>query len=278
MKNLKLILLLQALMLGVLTLNAEECPCDGGTADYSFDCDDDGTMDACSADECPAPSVSITSGGGDVKKGCSVTWNCSPSGGSGDYSYSWSFSTGNASGTNQSKTATAGVLGAGTATITVTDDISGQTASDTANYHVRKEVEATETSSETIYPDGQAHTAMTAVLACPTNSPTPCQISYTTSSDFSFAIGTTVTGGGNIGLIKTEVSGSVTSTHTTGSGATYQYGISAGQSAYIGGRSIAKKREGTWNEYDCSGLKKSGNWTDKSVIGTGAEYSLITVN
>ena len=54
MKNLKLILLLQALMLGALTLNAEDCPCEGGTADYSVDCDGDGTNDACSTDDCAA--------------------------------------------------------------------------------------------------------------------------------------------------------------------------------------------------------------------------------
>lgn len=52
MNNLRLILLLQALMLGATTLNAEDCPCDGGTADYSVDCDGDGTNDACSADDC----------------------------------------------------------------------------------------------------------------------------------------------------------------------------------------------------------------------------------
>jgi hypothetical protein len=52
MKNLKLILLLQALILGALTLNAEDCPCEGGTAEYTVDCDGDGTNDACSTDDC----------------------------------------------------------------------------------------------------------------------------------------------------------------------------------------------------------------------------------
>ena len=52
MKKLKLILLIQALILGALTLNAEDCPCEGGTAPYSVDCDGDGTMDACSTVDC----------------------------------------------------------------------------------------------------------------------------------------------------------------------------------------------------------------------------------
>lgn len=39
-------------MLGALTLNAEDCPCEGGTAEYSVDCDGDGTNDACSTDDC----------------------------------------------------------------------------------------------------------------------------------------------------------------------------------------------------------------------------------
>ena len=53
MKKLKLILLIQALILGALTLNAEDCPCEGGTAPYSVDCDGDGTMDACDTSDCP---------------------------------------------------------------------------------------------------------------------------------------------------------------------------------------------------------------------------------
>lgn len=52
MKKLKLILVLLALMAGVFTVNAQTCPCEGGTADYSVDCDGDGTMDACSTADC----------------------------------------------------------------------------------------------------------------------------------------------------------------------------------------------------------------------------------
>lgn len=53
MNKLKRILMLQALMLGALTLNAEDCPCEGGTAEYSVDCDGDGTNDACDTGDCP---------------------------------------------------------------------------------------------------------------------------------------------------------------------------------------------------------------------------------
>ena len=52
MKNLKLILLLQAFALGLCSLQGQDCPCEGGTADFSVDCDGDGIKDACSIDDC----------------------------------------------------------------------------------------------------------------------------------------------------------------------------------------------------------------------------------
>jgi hypothetical protein len=57
MKNLKLILLLQALMLGALTLNADDDCCPDGSP-FSVDCDGNGTPDACSTDDCAECSTS----------------------------------------------------------------------------------------------------------------------------------------------------------------------------------------------------------------------------
>jgi hypothetical protein len=54
MKKLKLKILILASAFGALILAAEDCPCAGGTAEYSVDCDEDGTMDACDTSECPA--------------------------------------------------------------------------------------------------------------------------------------------------------------------------------------------------------------------------------
>jgi hypothetical protein len=51
MKNLKLILLLQALVLGVLTVNAEDVCCVDGT-DPAFDCEDGGDL-VCDSGDCP---------------------------------------------------------------------------------------------------------------------------------------------------------------------------------------------------------------------------------
>jgi hypothetical protein len=52
MKKLKLILLFQSFLFGVLTVYAEDCPCDGGTTEYTYDCDNDGVNDACDSSEC----------------------------------------------------------------------------------------------------------------------------------------------------------------------------------------------------------------------------------
>lgn len=59
MKNLIKKLFACGLMLGtaVPLLADEDCPCAGGTEPYTVDCDGDGTMDACSTDECPSCTV-----------------------------------------------------------------------------------------------------------------------------------------------------------------------------------------------------------------------------
>lgn len=57
MKNLKLILLLQALMLGAVPslIADDDCPCDGGTSAYTVSCGE-GDPDACDTSECATVS------------------------------------------------------------------------------------------------------------------------------------------------------------------------------------------------------------------------------
>lgn len=57
MKNKRTWLLCAALLWGCM-LQAQNCPCENGTADYSVDCDGDGVDDACSTGDCPSPSIS----------------------------------------------------------------------------------------------------------------------------------------------------------------------------------------------------------------------------
>lgn len=45
--------LFSGLLINAGSLHATDCPCDGGTAEYSVDCSGDGTPDACSSDDCP---------------------------------------------------------------------------------------------------------------------------------------------------------------------------------------------------------------------------------
>jgi len=45
--------LFSGLLINAGSLHAADCPCDGGTAEYSVDCSGDGTPDACSSDDCP---------------------------------------------------------------------------------------------------------------------------------------------------------------------------------------------------------------------------------
>ena len=45
--------LFSGLLISTGSLHATNCPCDGGTAEYSVDCSGNGVMDACSSDDCP---------------------------------------------------------------------------------------------------------------------------------------------------------------------------------------------------------------------------------
>ena len=45
--------LFSGLLINAGSLHATDCPCDGGTAEFSVDCSGDGTPDACSSDDCP---------------------------------------------------------------------------------------------------------------------------------------------------------------------------------------------------------------------------------
>ena len=110
MKN-KIDWLCCAALLSACALQAQNCPCKNGTADYSVDCDGDGVDDACKTGDCPSPSIS---GSAYVEESKTTTLTAS----SGLAPYTWSLKSGGSyisvSGSGASATITGSSPGKGT--------------------------------------------------------------------------------------------------------------------------------------------------------------------
>ena len=121
MKN-KMPWLLCAALLSACALQAQNCPCKQGTADYSVDCDGDGTNDVCKTGDCPSPTISGAAYVEDAK-----TTTLTASGGL--KPYTWSIQSGGScisvSGSGASATVTGSSPGKGTVKVSDTHGNTG---------------------------------------------------------------------------------------------------------------------------------------------------------
>ena len=121
--------LFSGLLINAGSLHATDCPCDGGTAEYSVDCSGDGTPDACSSDDCDPP---VISGPHYVEKGASVTLNVSDGLGP----YSWAIASGHNIINIQSADTSASIYGyfEGYAEIEVVDSLGNSASHEMTTY------------------------------------------------------------------------------------------------------------------------------------------------
>lgn len=219
-------------------------------------------------------SVSVSSPTVDIKKDCTITYTANPSGGCPPYSYSWSSSTGSCcSSTSSSVTSQAAIYGAGTMTVTVTDSL-GATASGSRDYHVRKEVETTgpTTGGTPFRGDGGW---VSNVLTCPIDS-NGCTLTITSNRTISASLGITVSAGVDVGVVKTSVSGTTTTTIASQTGESMSVSLNPGQQKAMKAYPRLLKREGTWSKYGCNGLLDSGTWSNTDKNDPAWEYTAET--